>query len=212
MTQPSNSSKTSSAQFNQLWHDVVVAYGKIQTYTRRLRFNVRNVRRWTYRFARGVLDLNEHHHNELLAMVTGHGLNITTWLDQHFELIESMGDTRETLFAAIKAGVTEPEYVKAGEFTMIDRRAKAAPPQSTVEELEPEPAAEPQTPEERAAFYKDLYERGREYIKGLRRDLHQAQRDAAAQRQEIARLKRTIARIRRDLDGLAQPPKIAKVS
>ena len=210
MTQRSNSSKPSSTQFNQLWHDVVVAHGKVQTYCRRLRFNIRNVRRWTYRFARGALDLNEHHHNKLLAMVTGHGLNITTWLDQHFEIIESMGDTREALFAAIKAGVTEREYVNNGQFAMIDRRAKAAPPQSTVEDLEPEPAAEPQAPEARAVYYKDLYTRALEDLKTLRRELNQARRDAAAQRQTIVRLERTIARIRRDLDAVTRAPKVAK--
>jgi len=185
-------------RFDHLWHDAVAAYGQLQKYTRRLGKNVKEVRRYTYRFAVLVKEMTENHHNEFLAMVTGEGANVTQWFNERFELIEAMGDTRERIFQAIAAGVTEREYVTEGEIVLCRKRIDVT--------SKPKDVAEPSAPREDAPLDQKLthalavVENLRSIKQTLRRDNTQLRKDLAIALRRIDKLERALKRAEKTID------------
>lgn len=189
-------------KFDHLWHDATVAFGELTKYRRRLALTVQKVRRHTYRFTRDVKLMNEHYHSELLALITSEQTTIQAWMDDHFAMIEQMGDTRERIFMAIDNGVTEAEYVEEGEIMLCRKRVKVAAP--TTEVAEP-PAPKPTaTPEEKLAHEKAASESLRSTNQTLRRELSQTRRDLAIAMRRIDLLVRDNTRARKALDHAVQ--------
>src|SRR3990172_1654940 len=84
--------------------------------------HMRHARRAAYRFTRKMMEIEEHCHNEFLDFVTCHKLDIDAWMDERFAPIEQVfNQDRRVLFANIRAGMTEKEYIKHGDLWTIHR-------------------------------------------------------------------------------------------
>lgn len=189
----------SKPSFNQLWRGAQSAHGELEKFTRRLAVNVKAVRRWTYRFAKAAKELVESHHNEFLAMIASEQTTVDKWMDAHFELIESMGDTRERIFRAIAEGVTEREYVEQGTIVLARKRI-GAPQKRTVADKEPAAPPASATPEEKLGHANALIESMRSDKQALRRELAQTRRDLAHALDRLTMLERDLKRAKKALD------------
>ena len=89
-------------------------------YAKKAREYVKEFSRSTYRFVAGVAQMQKEFHDEFVQMIENEGKTVTEWMNEHFEVIEAMGETRERILAAIEAGVTEDEYVAQCELETPD--------------------------------------------------------------------------------------------
>ncbi len=143
----SNKKTVQVPKFDNLWHDALKESGNLATGTRKLVSGVRAVRRAAYRFAWNIMMMQKHYHNKLLDMIHSEGKSIETWMNENFELIEHMNETRQRIFAAIESGVTEKEYVERGEIVLGQKRVKATRKLLLDTPLPPLPK-EPKSPED----------------------------------------------------------------
>jgi hypothetical protein len=92
-------------------------------------------RKAAYRFARKVMEVEENHHNEFLDYIAVHELDITSWMDEHFAPIEqTFNQDRRVLFANIRGGMTEKEYIKHGDlWTIHKERIHAVRPRADID-------------------------------------------------------------------------------
>lgn len=178
--------KSESLRFDHLWHEAMeITYPQLQKATEQLHGAVAFFRRQAYRFAKLILQMNQEYHNELLRMVKSQGMDLTAWMDHHFELIESLEGPRETLFRAIENGTSERQYVAEGTITIIRQRVK--PKRAPREERPiPQVQSEGKTPEELLEHLREVNEAlvarvqlEMAWRKETERQLKEAQRDRA---------------------------------
>lgn len=197
-----NTPTPSPQRFDHVWHAaVVVAYERLCTFTRRLGANVKEVRRHAYRFTKGVIAMQKHYQDELIAMIASEGVTVQRWMDDHFEIIEGMGDTRERIFAAVEAGVTEREYVAQGEIVLGRKRIKTGSGKATATDAIPAPSVEPMTAEERAEHFRDLYDSMVSKFQAIRREHREALRHNALLERRVVRLECALKRAEKNIEA-----------
>jgi hypothetical protein len=157
--------------FSHLWREATVAYEGVKKHGRLTFQHVAEFRRSAYRFARSYLQMEKHHHNELVAMIKSEGKTATEWMEERFGLIEEMNETRERLFAAIESGVTETEYAKVGTIIIAHKRIKAAKLVGKDDGVIPQPSGKATTLQEIAEEYRDLYESMKSKYQGVCKQL-----------------------------------------
>ena len=188
--------------FNHLWREATVAYDGLTTHGRLICTHVAEFRRNAYRLAQNYLQMEKHHHNELVDMIKSEGKTATQWMDERFALIEEMNETRERLFAAIEAGVTETEYVQEGTIVVTRKRVKAAKLLVKDDGVIPQPSGKAHTPEEIAEEYRDLFESMKSKYQGVRKRLRTTEEELGRTNVRLRKMERTIARLKKDIQNL----------
>jgi predicted site-specific integrase-resolvase len=194
--------KAKVEKFDTLWHEVVVSGDKMVTLANGVRRNVRAFRRRAHRFTVAYLKLEQQHHNRLLQQVKSTHKSVEDWLDDHYAMVEEMGDRRQQLMAAVEAGVSETKYAEQGEVWLIAKRSKAkirvpattaaAPADVDSKKLTPEDVIEHLTA--RCASLSSE-------LQGLKHDYAEMKRDMARVLRENERQVKAINRAERLLEG-----------
>lgn len=144
---------------------------------------MRHARRAAYQFTRTVMEVREQYPNEFLDYVMTHKLDIDAWQDEQFAPIEQVfGQDRRVLFANIKGGMTEKEYVKHGDLWSI-RRERVHPVRVEADTEASQPA-EPMPPLEEARYWKVKCEALISEVRHLRQQVRSvlAERDVIERR------------------------------
>lgn len=192
--------KPDTPRFDHLWHEALVAQASLERHARLVGHHVREFRRSAYRFAKAVLDMRTQWPNELRDMVLSEKLDLAAWLDRSFEVIEAMGDTRERIWAAIEAGVTEREYVAQGEIAIVKKRIKV-PQEIRDDGVIPQARPAGKSKEELADHYRDLYESIKSKYQGARDELRRLRHDNAILLRRVEQLERVVARAEKNLQA-----------
>lgn len=191
---------TQIPKFDVLWRESIEADALIAKSYRRLAHNVADVRRGAYRKARTVVLMRENYHNELLDMIRSEGKTIDQWMDEGFELIEHMNETRENIMAAFKSGVTEREYVERGEIVLATRKpVRIKTEQLANTPIPPEPT-KPMTLEERLDYQVSVSESLRSRCKGLSGTVRELKQANARLERRIEMLERALKRAHKTIE------------
>ncbi len=188
--------------FNHLWREAAVAYEGVKKHARLICMHVAEFRRDAYRFACSYILMEKHHHNELLDMIMSEGKTHTQWMEEHFALIEEMGETRERLFAAIESGVTETEYAKVDGAIIARKRIKVAKLMAKDDGVILQPSGKALTLQEIADEYRDLYESMTSKYQGIRKQLRIAEEELGHTKKRLRMMERTILRLKKDIQKL----------
>ena len=179
--------------FDKLWREIVTNEALMVKHFNGARNAFRLFRRTAYRFAKGVLIAQEHLHNELIEMVHSTGMDLDTWMDQKFYVIEQAGDDRRRLFSAIKEGMTEREYIEQGPVWLVRRHTKKSAGQAKHVEADisaPVPT-EPMSDTEQIALLTAQLDAAKSEI----RELRKLRKDLAIALAEIDRLRTLVSRM-----------------
>ena len=159
-------------------------------------------RRSAYRFAVQVMELQEKTHNEFLEFVAGTNMSMQQWLDEHFAIIEQSpnGESRTELFAAIREGMTEREYVDKGMLwnAKAQSKSEAGATPGSGEAVADRSVLDNATPEEKISFLESAYESHRSQLRDLRRTVRDLQRNLARVLSENERYKKENDLLRKD--------------
>jgi hypothetical protein len=165
-------------RFDHLWRKADEAYDQFTRRRNDARRAIRQARRYAYRFAKNILLIQEHWHNEFLAQVASAGMDVDRWLDEHFDPIEQMGQTRTQLFADIRDGMTEKQYVAHGNLWGPKKRATATGDMLTTSDtptkvdLDSKVSTDDLSVEQKLAFYEQR-------IAALEAELRESRQDRA---------------------------------
>lgn len=157
-------------RFDPLWHAARVSYEDLYRRHRRAVMGVKELRKQIYRFSVAVLEMDEHYHNELVDMVNGGGKSVSEWMDDHFEIIEAMGEDRRVIFEAIKKGCTENQYIKRGSLIIGDKRLKTQPVTVKNDGVIPKALPEPKSLEEKVEYLRTEFADACKINEGLRKE------------------------------------------
>lgn len=189
---------------------MLVAHERANRHARLVGTHVKEFRREMYRFAVAHLAAMKDHNNELVAMIASEGKTVSQWMDAKFELFEEMNDTRERLFSAIEAGVSEREYVAEAHVTVNRKRVAADALTAKDDGVIPQPSSGTMTPEERADEFRDLFESMKSKYQAVRHELRVTRQEFGRAEVRIRRLERTINRLKKDIESLYEQPADAK--
>ena len=193
---------TRENSFDRLWHDTVtVAYGELNRHLRLLGTHVEGIRRQAYRFAKGVLELRKQHINKMVALIKSEGKTLQQWLDDHFAVIEQMGDTRERIAAAIESGVTEAEYVAEGEIAIVRKRLSGHKIKVKDDGVVPQPATTFASTEEKADYFRDLFESMTSKYQAVRAEARTLRSDLYRAVRRVDQLERSLRRVKKDIEA-----------
>ncbi|HUT89351.1 MAG TPA: hypothetical protein VMY37_07635 [Thermoguttaceae bacterium] len=184
-------------RFDPLWHDILKYHALAVKHCNGIRSTVRLFRRAAYRFAKSLLAIQKHHHNQLLAEAASVGQDIDTWLHGHFEVIEAMGDTQSAIFHSIEEGMTEKEYVRKGQLWIIEKRMKA-PAKTARADTKTKCVTDSMTTDQKVEVLTAE-------VKALRSENHELRRDLATALIESERKDMLIARADRALRKARKP-------
>ena len=187
-------------KFDHLWHDAIeVAYAEVQRHGRLAVGHFKELRRNVYRFAAGIAQLQKHWQREMIEMIKSEGRTVQQWMDEHFEIIEAMGETRERIYAAIEAGTTEREYVEQGELAVINKRRVK---NTAVKDdgVIPTPKTAFATDKDKAEHFVDLYQSMVSKYQCTKKELADARRDLGVTMARVRKMERTIERLKKDIE------------
>jgi len=190
---------TNVPSFSHLWHEAIaVVYPSLEKNVKKAKRGVAGVRRDAYRFAKLVRLMIDHHYNALVDQIHTNSQSFRDWMDAHFEIIESMNETRERIFAAIETGVTEEQYVAEGELAIVTRRLKDKT--AHVDDPIVERDTAPMTVEERLAHFKDLCESYKSKWQGERSRRRQLAQDLARVMVRLKKVERDLEKAKKYID------------
>lgn len=110
---------------NKLWREAIRVHAACVMHLNGTMRMARLFRRDAYRWTVLVIEMQEVDFQRFKDLAESEGKPLDEWLDAHYEIIEQMGEHRKDLRAAIKAGMTEKQYVAQGPAWMAKRRSKA---------------------------------------------------------------------------------------
>jgi len=189
-------------RFDPLWRKALEAYAEVTRHARLTAQHAHGFRRHTYRFAVAVLEMQKHYQNQFVDLIKSEGKTVSQWMDDHFAIIEEMGDTRGRILSAIEAGVTEQEYVGEDHVVIARKRVKASKLVPKDDGVIPQVSSEPMTPEERVKYLLKLHDSMVSKYQGVRHELRITRQELAQAQKRMRKLERTINRLKKDLESL----------
>jgi len=184
--------------FDELWHNCLHNHTQMIRQANSVVKAARLFRRHAYGFAANLLLIRTHYHNEFLNMVRSTGVDLDAWMDDHFSVVEQMGDDRARLLSAIESGCTEKEYVQNGTVWLVRKKTKA--PNKPIESPPTLPPPETATIEERFDHLHDMFETLKSKHQGLRHENRTLRADLARVLSENTRLTRALKTTERAIE------------
>ena len=192
----------SATRIDHLWRKALDAFKDVERHCRLTVEHAEEFRRASYRFAAAILQMQKDDNEALMQLIKSESKTYSQWMDDHFGLIETMGDTRERICAAIEAGVTEREYMDRDSVVIARKRIKASDIVARDDGVIPEPSTEPMTPEERVKELLRINESLRSKYQAARKRAQIVEQELSLTNKRLRQLERTIKRLKRDLEPL----------
>lgn len=192
----------STKRFDPLWRKAQEAYDEVKRHGRLTAKHAEAFRRWTYRFAIAILEMEKHYHNQFADLIKSEGKTVSQWMDDHFAVIEEMGDSRQHIFSLIEAGATEAEYLARDSVVIARKRIKTSKLVPKDDGVIPEPSSELMTPEERVKHLLKLHDSMVSKYQVVRHELRITREELVHTQVRMRKLERTIKRLKKDLESL----------
>ena len=188
-------------RFDKVWHLVITNHDKLVAHANGIQRRVRLFRRAAYRFASNLLLIQKYYHNEFLDQAKSCDLDIDKWMDEYFEPIEAMGETRQRLLAAIEAGMSEAEYVEQGAVWLVRKHLRSPDKTVRAPDATPKVDVDRLSSEEKLDYLTAHCDSLTSQIQGLKAENRQLRRDLAIATQENERMRKRIAKAERLLNA-----------
>ncbi|MCO6436509.1 MAG: hypothetical protein J5J06_05430 [Phycisphaerae bacterium] len=177
-------------RFDHLLASCLKHHAEVVRYANGVRTSLQRHRRAAYRFARDLIEIQQHHYNDFVRWVLTEGVDLDGWMDKYFDPIEQLGGDRRSLLSAVQNGMSEKEYVKLGVFAVAGSRKKA-PSIARVDIDAEQPSTVPdETPEQRAERFQTLYEAARTEIRQIRKDFNELKTEVEIWRKTAEKVQR----------------------